>query len=40
MTNKKEDRSVWAIGGMTMVGVGAGLIFVKTSPKPEKLSAT
>ncbi len=32
MTNKKEDRSVWAIGGMTMVGVGTGLIFVKTSP--------
>lgn len=30
MTDKKEDRSTWAIGGMTMVGVGTGLIFVKT----------
>jgi len=28
---KKEDRSVWAIGGMTMVGVGVGIIFVKVS---------
>lgn len=32
MTTKKEDKSVWAIGGMTMVGVGVGLIFVKSSP--------
>ncbi|MEZ4809943.1 MAG: hypothetical protein R2819_06250 [Allomuricauda sp.] len=30
MAEKKEDRSTWAIGGMTMVGVGVGLIFVKT----------
>lgn len=32
MTDKKEDRSSWAIGGMTMVGVGVGLIFVQTAP--------
>lgn len=32
MTDKKEDRSTWAIGGMTMVGVGVGLIFVRSSP--------
>ncbi|WP_273565667.1 hypothetical protein [Maribacter halichondriae] len=32
MTTKKEDKSSWAIGGMTMVGVGVGLIFVQTSP--------
>lgn len=32
MTSKKEDRSTWAIGGMTMVGVGVGLIFVRSSP--------
>lgn len=31
-TKKKEDRSTWAIGGMTLVGVGVGLIFVKTAP--------
>ena len=32
MANKKEDKSSWAIGGMTMVGVGVGLIFVQTAP--------
>lgn len=32
MTSKKEDRSVWAIGGTTLIGVGVGLIFVQTSP--------
>ena len=32
MTNKKENKSTWAIGGMTMIGVGVGLIFVQTSP--------
>lgn len=31
MSTKNEDRSGWAIGGMTMVGVGVGLIFVKTN---------
>lgn len=29
---KNYDKSSWAIGGMTMVGVGVGLIFLKTSP--------
>jgi len=32
MTTKQEDKSSWAIGGMTMIGVGVGLIFVQTSP--------
>lgn len=32
MTTKKEDRSSWAIGGMTLIGVGVGLIFVQSSP--------
>jgi hypothetical protein len=32
MTTKKEDKSSWAIGGMTMIGIGVGLIFVQTSP--------
>ena len=32
MTTKKEDKSSWAIGGTTMIGVGVGLIFVKTAP--------
>lgn len=27
-----EDKSTWAIGGMTMVGVGVGLVFVQTAP--------
>ncbi len=27
-----EDKSTWAIGGMTMIGVGVGLIFVQTAP--------
>ena len=32
MTTKKDDKSSWAIGGMTLVGVGVGLIFVQTAP--------
>lgn len=32
MANKKVDKSSWAIGGMTMVGVGVGLIFVQSAP--------
>jgi len=32
MTTKQEDKSSWAIGGMTMIGDGVGLIFVQTSP--------
>jgi len=32
MTDKKIDKSSWAIGGMTMVGIGVGFIFLQTSP--------
>ena len=32
MTTKKEDKSTWAIGGMTMIGVGVGLFFLQSSP--------
>ncbi len=32
MKSKENDKSSWAIGGMTMIGVGVGLIFVQTSP--------
>ena len=32
MTTKKQDKSSWAIGGTTMIGIGVGLIFVQTSP--------
>ena len=31
-TNKKEDKSTWAIGGGVLVGLGAGFFFLKTSP--------
>jgi len=30
--NRKNDRSTWAIGGTTLVGVGVGFIFLKASP--------
>ena len=30
MDNKK-DKGSWAIGGTTLIGVGVGLIFLKTS---------
>jgi len=29
--DKKSDRSSWVIGGATVIGVGVGLIFLKTS---------
>ena len=29
--NKKEDRSTWVIGGTTLIGIGVGFIFLKTS---------
>lgn len=32
MANKREDRSVWAIGGTTIIGVGVGFIFIQSSP--------
>ena len=28
---KGSDRSTWVIGGTTLIGIGVGLIFVKTS---------
>lgn len=31
MFNKKEDKSLWAIGGSTMIGLGVGLIYLQTS---------
>jgi len=29
--NKKEEKSNWAIGGTTMIGLGVGLIYLQTS---------
>jgi len=31
-TNKKEDKSTWAIGGGVLMGIGAGFFFLKESP--------
>jgi F0F1-type ATP synthase assembly protein I len=31
-TNKKSDKSTWAIGGTTLIGVGVGFVFLKESP--------
>ena len=31
-SNKKEDRSTWAIGGGVLIGVGAGIFYIKTYP--------
>ena len=31
-TNKKEDKSTWAIGGGVLIGVGAGIFFIRTYP--------
>jgi len=28
----KDDKSSWAIGGTTMIGIGVGFIFLETSP--------
>ena len=30
-SNKKEDRSTWAIGGTTLIGIGVGFIFLQRS---------
>jgi hypothetical protein len=30
-TNKKDDKSSWVIGGTTLIGIGVGFIFLKTS---------
>ena len=32
MDNNKEDRSTWAIGGTTIIGIGVGFIFLQDSP--------
>ena len=29
--NKKGDNSTWIIGGTTLIGLGVGFIFLKTS---------
>jgi len=31
MITKKTDKSSWAIGGTTLIGLGVGFIFLKTS---------
>ena len=31
MSSKQEDRSSWAIGGTTLIGLGVGFIFIQTS---------
>jgi hypothetical protein len=31
MTDKKDDRSTWAIGGGVLVGIGVGFFFLQTS---------
>jgi hypothetical protein len=30
-TNEKCDKSSWAIGGTTLIGIGVGFIFLRTS---------
>jgi len=32
MTNKKNDKSTWAIGGSMLTGMGIGLFFLQKSP--------
>ncbi|MFC1580284.1 hypothetical protein ACFL4N_05165 [Thermodesulfobacteriota bacterium] len=32
MTNKKDDKSTWAIGGGVIIGVGAGFFFLPKYP--------
>jgi hypothetical protein len=31
-TSKKTDKSTWAIGGTTLIGIGVGFIFLRVSP--------
>ena len=31
-TNKKDDKSSWAVGGCLIRGLGAGFFFLKESP--------
>ena len=30
-TEKREDKSTWAIGGTTLIGIGVGFIFLQKS---------
>ena len=30
-TNKKDDKSTWAIGGGLLIGIGVGFFFLKAS---------
>ncbi len=30
--NKKEDKSTWAIGGGLLIGIGAGIFYIRTYP--------
>ena len=32
MTNRKEDKSTWAIGGGLLAGLGVGFFFVQDYP--------
>ncbi len=32
MTDKKKDKSTWAIGGCLLIGIGVGFFFVRESP--------
>lgn len=32
MTSDKKDKSSWAIGGTTLIGMGIGFFFLQTSP--------
>ncbi len=32
MTNKKDDKSTWAIGGGVLMGIGVGFFFIQQSP--------
>ena len=32
MTNKKDDKSTWAIGGCIIIGIGVGFFFLQKSP--------
>jgi len=31
-TNKKDDKSTWAIGGCLLMGIGVGFLFIKENP--------
>ena len=32
MTEKKNDKSTWAIGGGLLIGIGVGFFFLQESP--------